>query len=263
MELGLLWRYRDLCRMYIHRNIVISYRQTILGPLWFIIQPLIAIGIFMFIFGGIAGISTEGIPQPLFYMAGILLWNYFSECFNSTSNFLLFNANVFKMVYFPRLVVPIATAFSALGKSLVQFGLFLFIYIWCLGSISSLSVNWSIILLPVYFLLLALLGISMGLIISALTYKYRDLQIIINYLLQFLMYATPVVYPLEAMPEKYRFIIQLNPLTSIFESFKYGWFNTGSLDWEGLLYSTMFLIVVGFISLLIINRVSQKFVDTV
>ena len=263
IDLRGIWTYRDLLKMYIHRNYVTTYKQTVLGPLWFVIQPVISIVIYMFIFGGLAGISTEGVPQPLFYMAGILMWNYFTECFNASNNVLAKNAEVFGKVYFPRLIIPVAGAVSSLGKLGVQFIMFLVIYLWCISFNSDLSVNWTLLLMPVYFLMIALMGLSLGLLISSFTYKYRDLQMLITYFLQLTMYATPVVYPLEAIPENYRFLVSLNPLTSVFEAFKYGWFNVGTFDWQGLIYSGVWIVVLILASLLIFNRVEQNFMDTV
>lgn len=249
--------------MYVKRDFVVQYKQTILGPLWFFIQPIMTIVIYMFIFGGLAGISTEGVPQPLFYMAGILLWNFFTQCFNGSSNVFVNNANVFGKVYFPRVIVPIAGFFSALLKLGIQAILFIFIYLFCLNQNSSISVNWVMCLTPILVLIIALHAMSWGLIISSITYKYRDLQILIGFVLQLLMYVTPVVYPLETIPEKYRDIVSLNPLSSLFETFKYGCFSVGSLDWGGLLYSFIFLLVILTVGLLLFNRAEQFFMDTV
>lgn len=263
IDLRSLWRYRDLCRMFVKRNFANLYKQTILGPLWFIIQPMITIGIYMFIFGGLAGISTEGVPQPLFYMAGILLWNYFNDCFRSSCNVFVQNANLFGKVYFPRLIMPISGCITGLAMLGVQLVLFIVIYFFCALTNDNLSVNWSIVLFPILIVMLALHGMSWGLIISSLTYKYRDLQILISFMLQLFMYVTPVVYPLETIPEKYQSIVVLNPLTSIFETFKYSCFSKGILDWGGLLYSFVFLVIVLTFSILTFNRTEQTFMDTV
>lgn len=263
VDLRALWRYRDLCLMYVKRNFVTQYKQTILGPLWFIISPIFTIVIYMFIFGGLAGISTEGVPQPLFYMAGILLWNFFTDCFGSSNNIFVSNAHVFGKVWFPRLVVPISGSITALIKAGVQALLFIAIYIFCLFSNSSLTPNWSLFLVPVLFIMLSLHAMSWGLIVSSITYKYRDLQVFIGFIVQLFMYVTPVVYPLETIPEEYKKIVMLNPLSSIFETFKYGCFNIGILDWWGLLYSFVFLIVVLTFSILIFNRAESTFMDAV
>lgn len=258
-----IWRYRDLLYMYVKRDIVTVYKQTILGPLWFLIQPIFTTVMYMFVFGGLAGISTDGAPQPLFYLSGIMLWNYFSEAFKVSSNVFVTNANVFGKVYFPRLVVPLAGITSNLLKMLIQLGLFIVVYIYFYATGANLSVNWTIILFPYLIFLIAFHAMSWGMIVSSLTTKYRDLTQLVNFGVQLFMYATPVIYPLSAAPEKYRFILELNPLTPIFEAFKYSCMGCGSLDWGGLLYSTLFMLVTLFFAVLIFNRVERNFMDTV
>lgn len=263
VDLRAIWAYRDLAFMYVKRNFVTMYKQTILGPLWFVIQPVMTIIIYMFIFGGLAGISTSGIPQPLFYMAGILLWNYFADCFASSSNVFVANANVFGKVYFPRLIVPLSGLMSGLLKLSVQILLFAAIYAWCFVSGGGFSATWALLLFPLLVVMVAFHGFSWGLLVSSITYKYRDLQILIGFVVQLLMYATPVVYPLETVPDKYRVIIALNPLSSIFEAFKYGCFGTGGLNWGWLAYSLAFLLIVLLCSVLVFNRVERNFMDCV
>ena len=258
-----IWRYRDLLYMYVKRDIVTVYKQTILGPLWFLIQPIFTTVMYMFVFGGLAGISTDGAPQPLFYLSGIMLWNYFSEAFKVSSNVFVTNANVFGKVYFPRLVVPLAGITSNLLKMLIQLGLFIVVYIYFYATGAKLSVNWTIILFPYLIFLIAFHAMSWGMIVSSLTTKYRDLTQLVNFGVQLFMYATPVIYPLSAAPEKYRFILELNPLTPIFEAFKYSCMGCGSLDWGGLLYSTLFMLLTLFFAVLIFNRVERNFMDTV
>lgn len=260
-----LWRYRDLYVMYIKRDIVTKYKQTILGPLWYVIQPLFTTVMYMFVFGGLAGISTDGAPQPLFYMAGILLWNYFSETFTLCSDIFAANANVFGKVYFPRLVVPLSGATSNLLKMFIQLLMFIVIYAYyyCTLPAGTLSINWSILLFPFLILLLAFHSIGWGLLFTSLSTKYRDLKFLIQFGIQLFMYATPVIYPLSAAPEKYRDIIALNPLTPIFEAFKYSTLSCGSLDWGGLLYSTIFMLVTLFLSVVIFSRTERNFMDTV
>ena len=258
-----IWRYRDLLYMYVKRDIVTVYKQTILGPLWFLIQPIFTTVMYMFVFGGLAGISTDGAPQPLFYLSGIMLWNYFSEAFKVSSNVFVTNANVFGKVYFPRLVVPLAGITSNLLKMLIQLGLFIVVYIFFYATGANLSVNWTIILFPYLIFLIAFHAMSWGMIVSSLTTKYRDLTQLVNFGVQLFMYATPVIYPLSAAPEKYKFILELNPLTPIFEAFKYSCMGCGSLDWGGLLYSTLFMLVTLFFAVLIFNRVERNFMDTV
>lgn len=263
IDLKGLWRYRDLGYMYVKRTFITTYKQTVLGPLWFIIQPLLTIVVYMFIFGGLAGISTEGVPQPLFYMAGIMLWNYFTDCFNGSSNVFVNNYNVFGKVYFPRLILPVSGLVSSLMKLTIQIVLFIVIYVWCMADGAHLTVEWTLCLAPVFIAMLALHALSWGLLVSSITYKYRDFQILISFVLQLLMYATPVVYPLDVIPEKYRFIVSLNPLSPIFEAFKHGCFGAGTPDWGGLLYSAVFLVVALFLGVIFFNRVERVFMDTV
>mgnify|MGYP003312553870 FL=1 len=266
IDLKGLWNYRDLYVMYIKRDIVTQYKQTILGPLWYLIQPLITTVMYMFVFGGLAGISTDGAPQALFYLAGIVLWGYFSNCFNACSSVFTANAGVFGKVYFPRLVVPLSAVTSNLIKMLIQLLIFVIVYIYYkffteAGQI--LEINASLLLFPGLIILLALHSMSWGLIVSSLTTKYRDLTFLVQFGIQLFMYATPVIYPLSAAPEKYRDIIALNPLTPIFEAFKYSTLSCGSLDWGGLLYSTVFMFVTLILSVIIFSRTERNFMDTV
>lgn len=265
IDLKGLWRYRDLYFMYIKRDIVTKYKQTILGPLWYIIQPVFTTIIYMFVFGGLAGISTDGAPQPLFYLAGILFWNYFSESFLLCSDVFTANADVFGKVYFPRLVVPLSGVTSNLLKMLIQLDLFAIVYVYYYSTLPEgvINVNASILLFPLLIILLALHAMSWGLIVSSLTTKYRDLKFLIQFGIQLFMYATPVIYPLSVAPEKYRNIIDLNPLTPIFETFRYSTLSCGTLDWGGLIYSTLFMIVTLFLSVIIFSRTERNFMDTV
>lgn len=265
IDLKGLWRYRDLYLMYIKRDIVTKYKQTILGPLWYVIQPVFTTIMYMFVFGGLAGISTDGAPQPLFYLAGILFWNYFSESFLLCSDVFTANADVFGKVYFPRLVVPLSGVTSNLLKMLIQLALFAIVYVYYYSTLPEgvINVNASILLFPLLIILLALHAMSWGLIISSLTTKYRDLKFLIQFGIQLFMYATPVIYPLSVAPEKYRNIIDLNPLTPIFETFRYSTLSCGTLDWGGLLYSTLSMIVTLFLSVIIFSRTERNFMDTV
>lgn len=259
-----LWRYRDLYVMYIKRDIVTQYKQTILGPLWYIIQPLFTTVMYMFVFGGLAGISTDGAPQPLFYLAGILLWNYFQECFNVSSDVFGANASVFGKVYFPRLVVPLSGVSSNLLKMFIQLCIFVVIYAgYVVSGRFSSSLSFSLLLFPLLVFMVAMHGMSWGLIVSSLTTKYRDLKFLIAFGLQLFMYATPVIYPLSVAPEKYRDIIALNPLTPIFEAFKYSCLGCGSLDWYGLAYSFVFMTITLFLGTVIFSRTEKTFMDTV
>ena len=265
LDLGLksLWRYRDLWYMYVRRDIVTFYKQTILGPLWFIIQPILTTAMYMFVFGGLAGISTDGAPQPLFYLSGILLWNYFSDSFNASSNVFVSNASVFGKVYFPRLVVPLAGLTSNLVKMGIQLVLFMLIYIGYRISGAALEINASLLLFPFYVLLLAGHAMSWGLIVSSVTSKYRDMRYLVGFGLQLFMYATPVIYPLSVAGGRFKWALELNPLTPIFEAFKYGCLSCGSLSWGGLLYSTVFMLVTLFLAVILFNRVERTFMDTV
>lgn len=258
-----LWRYRDLYYMYVKRDIITVYKQTVLGPLWFLIQPILTTIMFMFVFGNLAGISTDGMPQPLFYMAGILLWTYFSNCFNSCSNVFATNAGVFGKVYFPRLVVPLSSITSNLVKLGIQLILFIAIYIYFAVNGAPVKINGYIVLFPFLVFLTAFHALSWGLIISALTTKYRDLRQLVSFGVQLLMYATPVIYPMSTTSGKIRTILELNPLTPIFEAFKYSCMGCGSLSWGGLLYSTVFMLIALFLSVIIFNRTERNFMDTV
>ncbi len=263
VDLKGLWRYRDLYYMYVKRDIVTVYKQTILGPLWFLVQPMLTTVMYMFVFGGLAGISTDGVPQPLFYMAGILLWNYFNSVFMESSNVFMKNASVFGKVYFPRLVVPLSGMTSNLIKLGIQLLLFLGIYFYFYIQGSPLQMNWTICLFPFLVVLIAFHAMAGGLIVSAMTTKYRDLTMLVTFGIQLFMYATPVIYPLSAAPEKYRDIIALNPLTPVFEMFKYSSMGCGTPDWGGLAYSTLFMLVTMFFAVIIFSRVERNFMDTV
>lgn len=263
VDLKGLWRYRDLWYMYVKRDLVTFYKQTILGPLWFLIQPVLTTIMYMFVFGGLAGISTDGAPQPLFYLSGIMLWSYFSDSFNKSSSVFTTNASVFGKVYFPRLVVPLAGLTSNLVKLLIQLMLFILVYIGYRIAGVVLPLNWSLALFPLLVLLLAFHALSWGLIISSITSKYRDLKFLVSFGLQLFMYATPIIYPLSVASGKMRTALELNPLTPIFEAFKYGCLGCGSLSWGGLLYSTVFMAITLFFSVLVFNRVERNFMDTV
>lgn len=263
VDLKALWRYRDLWYMYVRRDIVTYYKQTILGPLWFLVQPVLTTVMYMFVFGGLAGISTDGAPQPLFYLSGIMLWNYFSDSFNASSNVFTTNASVFGKVYFPRLVVPLASLTSNLIKMGIQLILFVLVYVGYVLAGQSLQVNTTLLLFPLYILLLAGHALSWGLIISSITSKYRDLRYLVGFGLQLFMYATPVIYPLSVASDKFRTILELNPLTPVFEAFKYGCLGCGSFSLGGLLYSTVFMGIALFFAVIVFNRVERTFMDTV
>lgn len=266
LDLQEVWRYRDLLVMYVKRDIVTMYKQTILGPLWYIIQPLFTTIMFMFVFGGIAGISTDGLPQPLFYMAGILCWNYFSECLTKCSETFNANQQIFGKVYFPRLVVPFSITLSSLLKMVIQFVLFIAIYIFYICSGYAPNITWYILLVPLLVIMLAGLGLGFGLIISSMTTKYRDLRFMITFGVQLWMYITPVIYPLSILKENYPnyvWAIVANPLTSIIETFKLAFLGQGTFEWSYLLYSIIFTIIVMFLGMLTFNKVQRSFMDVI
>ena len=262
-----LWRYHDLIRMYVKRDIVTLYKQTILGPLWFVIQPLITTIMFMVVFGGIAGISTDGLPQPLFYMAGLLCWNYFADCLNKCSQTFTANQNVFGKVYFPRLVVPLSITISNMVKMVVQFGLFLLIYIFYICKGMEVHVTSYIFFLPLLVLMLAGLGLGFGLLITSVTTKYRDLTFLVQFGVQLWMYATPVIYPLSNLSTgraaQYLWLMKLNPLTSILETFKLAFLGTGTFSWGNFAYSFVCTIIVMALGILVFNKVQRSFMDVI
>lgn len=258
-----IWRYRDLLYMYVKRDLTVQYQQTILGPLWFLLQPLITTLIYMFIFGGLVGIGTDGVPMPLFYMSGIMVWNYFSAVFNSSSNLFVANAGVFGKVYFPRLIVPLSVVISSLVKFLTQFALFGVLYIYLLCNGADIHANITILLLPFEILAVAMFGMASGLIVSSLTAKYHDLCQVANFGLQLYMYATPIIYPLSAAKEGYRNLIMLNPLSSLFESIRYSLLSCGTISWSGIVYSAIFITVTLIVALLLFGKTERTFIDTV
>jgi lipopolysaccharide transport system permease protein len=258
-----VWRYRDLLWMFVKRDFVSFYKQTILGPLWFFIQPLFTTIIYTFIFGGLANLSTDSLPQPLFYMAGITAWNYFSECITKTSTVFKDNANIFGKVYFPRLIMPL----SIVASNLVRFAVQMLLMIMMMGYYSwngaNFHMTWAITLFPLLVLLMALLGLGLGLIITALTTKYRDLAFLVTFGIQLLMYTTTVIYPLSSAPAKYKTMISLNPMTGIIECFRFAFLGQGQLTWNTLGYSTVFTLVALLLGILIFNKTEKTFVDTV
>ena len=266
VDLQELWRYRDLCMLFVRRNITTQYKQTILGPLWYIIQPAMTVIMYMVVFGGIANISTDGLPQPLFYLSGICLWQYFNDCLTKTSSTFTANASIFGKVYFPRMVVPISTVISNLLRFAIQFGLFLVVYaIYQLFIIpGQIHTNWYALLLPALVIMLAGLALGFGILFSSLTTKYRDMQLLLDFFIRLWMYATPVIYPLSTITnEKLRFVMSLNPLTGIVEAFKYGFLGEGQFSWGLLGYSFAFMVVLLAIGIVIFNRVQRTFMDTV
>ena len=259
-----IWRYRDLLVMFIKRDIVTQYKQTILGPTWYFIQPALTTIMYMVVFGGIAGISTDGLPQPLFYLAGIVLWQYFSECLNKTSATFTQNQQIFGKVYFPRLISPLSNVLSNLVRMSIQFLLFLIVYVYYVAVGVDVMPNTYALLLPLLIVMLAGLSLGFGIIISSMTTKYRDLTILFTFIVQLWMYATPVIYPLSTITnEKIRMLMGINPLTSIFEAFKYGMLGVGQFSWSGLGYSFGFMVVLLLVGVVVFNKVQRSFMDTV
>jgi lipopolysaccharide transport system permease protein len=268
IKLGDVWRYRDLLGLLVKRDFVSFYKQTILGPLWFFIQPLFTTVIYTFIFGNLAAMSTDGLPQPLFYMAGIAAWNYFADCLTKTSTVFKDNANIFGKVYFPRLIMPLSIVVSNLVRFAVQMLLFLFTmawFYWVKGN-TNFHFTYYVFLFPYTVLLMALLGLGLGMIISSMTTKYRDMAFLVTFGVQLLMYATTVIYPLSTAIEKfpkYSWLIKYNPMTPIIESFRMGFLGSGTFNWESLLYSSIITFTILFFGIFIFNKVEKNFVDTV
>ena len=265
-----IWEYRDLLTLFVKRTITVAYKQTILGPLWWVIQPAITVIMYMVVFGGIARIPTDGIPQPLFYLGGVCMWQYFSSCLSSTSNTFVSHSGIFGKVYFPRLIMPLATVTSNLVRFGIQLGLFVIVYIYFAFKGMAPSPNWYLLLLPLLVMMLAGLALGFGIIVSSMTTKYRDLHILFSFIVSLWMYATPIVYPLSTVAGKQRWghdvadIMCLNPVTPIIETFKHGALSAGEfVGWGWLAYSFIVMVVVLAIGILIFNRVQKSFMDTV
>ena len=265
LDLGLrdVWRYRDLVLLFVRRDFISTYKQTILGPIWFFIQPLLTTITYMIVFGGIANLSTDGLPQLPFYLAGVTIWNYFAQTLTTVSTVFTANAAIFGKVYFPRLTMPLSIVISNLVRFGVQFALFLAVWGYYLVRTSSLHPNLYMLLTPLLLLLMGLLGLGLGMIFSALTTKYRDLAMLLTFGVQLLMYATPVIYPLSKLPVKYKVFILANPLSSIVETFRYAFLGSGTFSWGALGYSTAVTLVVLVVGTVIFNKVEKSFTDTV
>jgi len=263
LRLGEILRYKDLLFLFVRRDFVALYKQTILGPLWFFIQPIITSLTFTVIFGNLANISTDGLPQILFYMCGVTLWTYFSDTLTKTADTFTANANIFGKVYFPRMIVPLSVVVSNLIKLGVQFILFLLIWLYYLVTKDTVHPNKVLLLVPFLVILMGFLGLGFGIIISSLTTKYRDLKFLVVFGVQLMMYASPIVYPLSMVPEKYKWIILANPATSIIETFKYAFLGVGEFNWLHLGYSFTFTAILFVLGLIIFHRVEKSFMDTV
>ena len=264
-----IWLYRDLISMFVKRDIVTLYKQTVLGPLWNLVQPAITVVMYMLVFGGIAGIPTEGIPQPLFYLSGVCMWQYFADCLTKTSNTFATNAGLFSKVYFPRLICPISAVLSSLFRFCIQFFLFAAVYLCYMFFGTNLYPNWYILLMPILIIMLAGISLGVGNIVSTITIKYRDMQVLFTFVVQIWMYATPIVYPITQVSGEFlgiplNKIICLNPITPIIKTFRYSCFNVGEFaGWGWLSYSFFFMVIILLIGTVVFNRKERIFMDTV
>jgi lipopolysaccharide transport system permease protein len=264
LNLKEVWKYRDLLVLFVKRDFTAQYKQTILGPLWHFIQPIFTTLMFLVVFGKIANIPTDGIPPILFYMSGITIWNYFSACLSSTSNTFIANAGIFGKVYFPRMIMPLSTVMSNIVKFGIQFLLLVAAMIYYAVKGTPLHIGVSLLIIPVLVIMMAGMGLGAGIIISSLTTKYRDFNVLIGFAVQLLMYATPIVYPLSFLQNKsYASWIKWNPLTPVVEAFRYALFGNGSFSAGSLMYSMAIIVVILFIGLLLFNKVERTFMDTV
>jgi lipopolysaccharide transport system permease protein len=258
-----VWRYKDLLFMFVKRDFVTFYKQTILGPLWFIIQPLLTTAMYVIVFGNIAKLSTDGAPKIVFYLAGVTIWSYFSDTLTKTASVFTTNASIFGKVYFPRLIMPLSLVFSALIKFGVQFSIFLAVLIYYILTDNNVHPNAYILLTPILILIMAVLSLGLGMIISSMTTKYKDLSFLVTFGVQLFMYATPVVFPLSTLPPEYQSVIMLNPLTGIFECFRYAFLGAGSFQLSMLLYSVLVSFAILAIGTIVFNKVEKSFIDTV
>jgi lipopolysaccharide transport system permease protein len=259
-----IWNYRDLLFTFVKRDYAASYKQTILGPIWHILQPILPVVMYTFVFGTVAKIGTDGLPKPLFYLSGLLLWNYFTDCYGRISTVFNTNAGLFGKVYFPRLISPLSVVISSLMRFGSQF--ILFMILWSYYMIihpGTIMPKFQLILLPILILFMAGFALGIGLIVASLSARYRDLAIVVGFFINLLQYATCVIYPLSAVPSQYRFAVQLNPLTSVIETFRYSFLGQGHFSWELLLYSFISLLIILTIGIISFNRVQDSFIDTV
>lgn len=266
LNLREVWQYRDLCMLMVRRTITTQYKQTLLGVLWFVIQPLFTTAMYMVVFGGIAGISTDGLPQPLFYLAGISLWNYFADSLTKNANTFVDNAAIFGKVYFPRVVMPLSIVISHLLRLGIQLALFLLVYavyqIWIMPG--AIHTNGYVLLLPLLIVMLAGLSLAFSMLFSSLTTKYRDLQVMLSFFVSLWLYATPVIYPLSTITNaRLHTVMMLNPVSSIVEAFRYGMLGVGELNWCGLAYSFVLMVVLLALALVTFNKVQRDFMDHV
>ena len=259
-----LWRYRDMFLLFVGRNFRVAYKQTILGPLWFIITPVLSVIVYATVFGGIANIPTDGIPPILFYLLGISVWGYFSSCLSATSNSFVSNADIFGKVYFPRIIMPLVAVTTNLLSFGIQMAIFAAFYIYYAATGTDLIIHWQIVLFPVLIVLLALMAVGFGMIFSSMTTKYRDLQIMLAKIISLWVYITPVIYPLSMVTnEKLHLAMSLNPVTPVMEAIKYSLLGQGQFSWLWLAYSAAFTLVLLIFGLMLFNKVQKSFMDTV
>ena len=264
LRLKEVWRYKDLMWLFVKRDFAAQYKQTVLGPIWHIVQPLFTTAVFLFLFTTIAGIKTDDINPIVFYMSGITIWNYFSACLTGTANTFVANAGIFGKVYFPRLVIPLSTVLSNIIKFGIQFCLLLIVIIWIAIRDNNFYIGWPIFLLPILVVMMAGMGLGLGIIISSLTTKYRDFAVLIGFAVQLLMYLTPIAYPLSALKGKsYAWLLTYNPLTPIVEAFRYALLGKGTFEAMHLLYSGIFILATLLFGAILFNRVERSFMDTV
>ena len=264
INLSEVWRYRDLMWMFVKRDFAAQYKQTVLGPLWHFIQPLFTTLIFVVVFSRIAALSTDGLPPLIFYLSGITIWNYFSSCLIATSNTFVSNAYIFGKVYFPRLVMPLSVVLSNIVKFGIQLLLLIAVMIWYTVNGTEIHTGNSLFFIPLILLMMAGMGLGLGIIISSLTTKYRDLTVLVTFGVQLLMYATPVVFPMSAVKSPdLKLWLSINPLTPLVEAFRYGLLGAGSFDAIQLLYSGIFILLLLIFGLFLFGKVEKTFMDTV
>jgi len=258
-----VWQYRDLLMLIVRRDFVAKYKQTILGSFWFVLNPLLSTLIYTIIFNKVANIPTDNVPPILFYLTGLVAWQYFAACLNGTSSIFVANAGIYGKVYFPRLVTPLSIIISSMVQLIVQFGLLIVVLIIYLINQTPLLINKYALLIPAIILVLAFMALGFGTIISSATTRYRDLTNFMAFGVQLWMYATPIIYPVSSVPDKLQFIVKYNPVAPLIEAFKYGLIGAGHVSWPGLAYSLGFTLVLLLFGVLVFNKVEQSFMDTV
>lgn len=259
-----IWRYRDMFLLFVARNFRTAYKQTILGPLWFIITPVLSVIVYVTVFGGIANIPTDGVPPMLFYLLGIAVWGYFASCVSATSNSFVSNADIFGKVYFPRIIMPLVAVTTNLLSFAIQLAIFAVLYIYYVATGTELVIHWQIVLFPLFVAMLAFMAVGFGMIFSSMTTKYRDLQIMLAKIISLWVYITPVIYPLSMVSnEKLNLAMSLNPVTPVMEAIKYSLLGQGQFSWLWLGYSALFTLILLIIGLILFNKVQKSFMDTV